>query len=307
MNDIPERLAQESFFRLWAASNHLYTRAKRILKVQMVLVVLAPVGLAFALLACSDLKPWVGLYSVLVSAGDAVIPYYLLKRLKETAARIQEKFDCDLLEMEWHERRVGKEVPEETISDAFRKAGQDAISRKRVSEWYPVLVGKVPLSVARILCQRGNVVWDAGLRSRYTGGVLAVLVALGAVVLVAGFWRRLDVRDVVLSVLSPALPLFLWLIREYIRQNESADTVEKIRNDSEALWDRVMKENPSEEVLEVESRHLQDRIYDHRRTNTPILDIFYSFCRTNQEGTMVDATDVMVKRYLETYSSGQTD
>jgi hypothetical protein len=299
VNEIPEKLSQESYYRLWAASGHQYTLAKRVLKGQMLLVALVPVALSFIAIGHPLWKPWVALYSVLVAAFDAVFPYYVLKALKETAARIQELFDCELLSIEWHERRAGRKPSEENISGAHQKNKKSDSFKKRLTEWYPAQVARIPLPVARILCQRANVAWDAGLRRRYARGVVAVLVILVLSVVFAAFWLDMNLRDFVLSVLSPALPLFMWLIREYIRQKESADTVEKIRGDAEELWDRVMAGNLTEAVMQSESRHLQDRIFDHRKTNTPILDLFYELSRSGQENSMVEATGVLVNRYLD--------
>ncbi len=93
----------------------------------------------------------------------------------------------------------------------------------------------------------------------------------------------------------------MWLIREYIRQKESADVVEKIRDDVMDIWDRLMSNGLTDEFLTTESRHFQDRIFDHRKSNTPILNFVYSWCRSDQEGSMVDSTEELVRQYLAKY------
>lgn len=68
---------------------------------------------------------------------------------------------------------------------------------------------------------------------------------------------------------------------------------------------RMSMENiPPDEFLMTESRHLQDRIFDHRKSNTPIFDFIYRCCRTNQENSMIEATEVLVDMSLEKYPSG---
>jgi hypothetical protein len=108
------------------------------------------------------------------------------QRLKDLAARIQESFDCEVLDLPWQEIMVGQRPAGEAITEwGSLKAGESYDAHK-LKNWYPTEIVSRDVSYARAICQRTNCWWDARLRRRYAAWWMAIVVLLGLAGLVAG-------------------------------------------------------------------------------------------------------------------------
>ena len=85
--------------------------------------------------------------------------YVFERRQKENmvlAASVQEKMDCDLFGIDWRSPRP-EPTPEDVVDASERFKKRHGLEPLR--DWYPPVVGDVPLSVARVICQRANCTW----------------------------------------------------------------------------------------------------------------------------------------------------
>jgi hypothetical protein len=298
VNDIFEKQSSQPFRELWRASAQLYIEAKKTISIQVVLVIVLPVMMTTLTTICQwPIKPFVALYGIVVSVVDAAIMQSWQKQLRKKAAVIQEKFDCDLLAIRWNYLRVGSEPDPEVVVEYSKKYGTRK-EEDRLRTWYAEPTDQVPVYIARFLCQRENITWDANLRRRYSSAIkwcMASLVIFGAF---AGLALKMSLEDLVMIVLSPGLPVFLWLVREWTQQRESTDTVERLKERISSIWVRILDDEISETDLEAESRNLQDLIFDHRKSNTPIPDFIYEYFRDRQEEQQKAGTDTLVTAYL---------
>jgi hypothetical protein len=299
VNNIFERQSSPPFRELWKASSQLYNEAKAGLKAQAVLVIVLPVAMTtLTTIIALPIKPLVALYGLAVSMIDAAILQPRQRQLRKKAAVIQEKFDCDLLSMKWNFSRVGREPEPELVAEYAGKYGT-TIVEDRLRAWYSEATAFVPPHIARFLCQRENITWDARLRRRYTTAIRSCMFGLVVGGTFVGVALKMSVEDLVMTVLSPGLPVFLWLVREWIQQNESVDTVERLKECVGSLWIRIVDATISEKDLEAESRNLQDLIFDHRNANSPIPDFFYEYFRDKQEEQQQAGTEALVTIFLE--------
>ena len=100
----------------------------------------------------------------------------------------------------------------------------------------------------------------------------------------------------VLAVVVLFLPAFSLGIRQYNEFNESSASADRLKEQGDKLWRRVMEGGESEEML-TESRKLQDEIYDHRRRSPVVFDSLYYYMRQSQEDQMVRGVKDLVAEY----------
>src|SRR2546429_7322325 len=161
MNRIPEVQNQEAQLERLRAQRYLYSCSKIVLGAQAILS--GPVALAWSLavLLSPQLKGIAALWVLVVFLCDFTWLTRLQEAWRERAAKIQELFDCDVLELPWNSVKAGiPPTPEEIHGNADKYIRADDGSTP-VENWYPPAVGALPLGVARIVCQRANCWWDA--------------------------------------------------------------------------------------------------------------------------------------------------
>ena len=92
-------------------------------------------------------------------------------------------------------------------------------SAARLQNWYPPVVGNVPIEIGRLICQRTNVWWDPSLGRRYAAGPL--LLAIVLVGLRQGAKLFVLSLDRLFISLITAGPAIRWAIREGNRRSIS--------------------------------------------------------------------------------------
>jgi len=167
-NRIIETQNDEPQIQRLAAQRALYSQAKGLRVAQFAVVLPVTIGLAVMVLLAPSLE--------LLNIGWAVIALLVMRfyveqreqRLLDTAARIQEAFDCDVLEIERHPSHTGLEPDPEEIAEAARRHDQKEGGRDRLRDWYePREIERLPLHLGRIVCQRQNCRWNGTQRARF--------------------------------------------------------------------------------------------------------------------------------------------
>jgi hypothetical protein len=256
-----------------------------------------PVAVVFALVALRfpDLKPYVAAWGVALSVADVVWLSRWQKSLRETAAKIQEAFDCDVLELDWHQLKVGKAVDHEKVVFAADKYSRVAMRFGPLDNWYPADVAVLPLASARAICQRINCWWDVEQRARYATLVKIFTGVLLAVLVVLGFWQKMTVSELALSLAAPFSPLVLLGVRQIFENVDAIGRLEKLKEHSESMWKRLLG-GAQVGALDQDARALQDEIFDARKRNPPVLDRLYEKLRRDHETAMVASAAEYVKQ-----------
>lgn len=284
MNDIPQEQSATLQLERLAAQRELYTKAKQVQKLQLVLAV--PAVIVWALAAA--LFPALGLYAaawgIMVSLLDLAV----------LSPKQQELFDCDVLHLDWRDYKVGPRPEPELVSQYSSLYRRSDATYTQLRGWYPSVVGEVPLYQGRIICQRANCWWDAHLRRRYASCVLVVLVAVTLLVFLIGLIGGLTVEKFVLAVLTPLLPAFVLAISQYRGQRSAANTVDRLREHAEDIFRDSLSAPSRLRSGADRSRELQDAIFDHRRGSPLILDSIYQRFRGSQEEQMNEGAAAMV-------------
>lgn len=263
-NAVPERQNITEALTILAAARHNFDRAMNVATAELVLAVAAPVILTVIAVFVPEFTRTAAIYGLLLAVAEPVVFDHYRKRCQEVGARIQERFDCLVLDLPSHETLTGRGPDREDIHEAARAFRRKPGAEGRLRDWYSPAVGELPQGLARIACQRINCRWDAATRRRYR--LFLVSTAIAATVLVI-VWHALANRTTTQLVLSFAAlsPVVRWAIAEWYRQDESLRTSDELKDRADALWQGALKNRISNTALAQQSRDLQDAIFLRRR------------------------------------------
>lgn len=304
MNSIPQEQLKEKQLDRLAAQRQLYSDAKAIQAVQMAFSI--PIVAVFSVVVVffPEFKAYSAFWGITATILDTVLFNPWQKSLKQKAARIQELFDCDVLQMDWRELKVGSRHDAETVAEAASKHKRKEQDFQKLKNWYPVSVGKLPLHLARIVCQRANCWWDAELRRRYAMVMMSIVGSLTLFVFLLGIIGGITLENFFLVVLAPLLPVFTFGIRQFNEHRESANTLDRLKGHSEKLWDKAVSGKFTPEELAIASRELQDEIYDHRKRSPLVFDWIYRRLRNTHEEQMNKGAEALVEEALQSAKEG---
>lgn len=300
LSDIPEKQNSERALKHIAAWTHLYGHAKVVAGWQFILSV--PFALAMSLIALRwpDAKVVTTPLSLLFGWIDVLSLDRIQNDRKKTAAKMQEQFDCELFGLSWNEIRCSSPPETEQLNEAeekFRHKNMKANHR----DWYPPEVGRLPLPLARLICQRAAVWWDMSQRRKYAGWLVAAVAVLVVGVIAISFAADQRVREMVLSVYVPIAPAVVWAVREFIRQRDAVLSLEKLKGQIERIFAEAISGKRSFDELGQLSRNIQDMSFDGRSRNPLFFDFIYQKLRPDQELRMNEkakemADEALVKR-----------
>lgn len=295
MNNIPQEQNTQRQLDKLAAQRQLYSDAKALQIISVVISV--PLVIAWSILVARlpKMAVYAGLWGISVTFLELLIFSRLQNSTQEKAAKIQQLFDCEVLEFNWLNLNCGIRIEPETIIDASTRFKRKDPSYSTLKDWYAVSVGKLPIHQARIICQRSNIWWDAQQRRRYSKWVIFVLVTLSSIVFLIGLIGGLTIEKFLLAVLAPLTPAFVFGLRQYIEHNEAANRLDRLRENAEALLQEVISGRFTPQDLERESYSLQAQIYDNRRRSPLIFDWLYSRLRRKDEEQMNKGAEALIQ------------
>ena len=293
-NNIPATQNAEPQLRLMRAQRQLYKRAKSTVIIQLALTVGLPLIGAASTLVFPDLKALVAFLSLTIAIVDIAVLDRLQKRQLVAGAKVQEKFDCAVLELPWDPFAVGRELEPEAVHEA---AAELVRSKKDgdLTDWYPPIVGEVPIHQARLICQRTNLWYDSKLRRHYGVLVVGAAACLAVVLIAIGIAGGFTMTSFVLVAVAPAAPFASWALREFFRQRDVADALDRLRAEAEALWRRAKDGGCSPAECAAQSRMLQTAIFARRSNSPPIFDWVYRRLRRKTEDQMTEGAAQMVE------------
>ncbi|MGJ7554669.1 S-4TM family putative pore-forming effector [Variovorax sp. RB3P1] len=284
MNEIDEKQVATRMLNLLRARTLIYRRAKNVQAVGLIISLVFPiVGLIVSALLLPS-KPFIAFAALMFSFLEVLLLDRWHRAQLKNAAKLQEDFDCTVLQMDWNAFLVGSRIdPEDVFADACKKLTDK--EEQRLINWYPLAVKELPLHLARLVCQRTNLWYDSALRKRYRRFLLTGCFALVAV---AGFTSLVidhTMTTFVLSTLAPMTPVMIWALRECNRQAATCELLDRLNDEVKKLWDRS-RSGAKEQEISMRSRELQDAIFNHRASSPLIFDWVYSLLRKKMESRM---------------------
>lgn len=278
--------------RRLAAQRQLYSVAKRVSAVQAFLAGVTPVASAVVVAFNPDAAIWSALIGIVLPILDTAALDPWQERFREQGAKVQEEFDCDVLDIPWNDALVGSRVSPEDVHEFAKKLVPSP--KAPLKDWYPAVIDALPLYQARIICQRTSCWWDAKLRRRYATGILIALSVISLVVFVLGLLNGMTLEKFVLAVLAPLAPALLWGVREVQRQKDAAEALDHLKDYGRTLWDRLVAKTMNDVEANRISRSLQDAIFVRRRENPFVFDWVYARLRNAYEEQMTAGAQAMV-------------
>jgi hypothetical protein len=297
MSTINSRQNEKRQLQRLAAQRQLYSTSKRVMGFQLILGGPLAALTALAGFVVPSLKEYVALWGFLVLLLDLFWFTGWQKRLKESAAKIQEQFDCHVLALNWNTLKAGEPEAAETVLEQSTRYQLRAYKLPTLENWYPTEADQVPLNFGRLICQRANCAWDGRQRRAYAVAGSALLFALCAIGVTAGLVARLSVADMLLIIVVPLSSTFALGIRHLTEHREAADRLDRQRIAVEKLCREAIK-SPKQD-LSPQSRALQDEIFEGRRRHPLIFDWTFKWFRDkNQTEMQYGAADLVAQTEL---------
>lgn len=293
MHSIARKQNEPRQLRFLAAQRQVYASAKTLMGWQLALSGPFAVAAAMVGIFLPDYRAFAVLAGLSVLVIDAVWLTPRQKKLRESGAKIQERFDCDVLAMEWNSVKCGSAEPPEYVLDQSESYAKWAHRMSPLTDWYPASVDKVQLPLARLICQRSNCWWDANQRRLYSRVVASALLVACLAVFMFALAAKLAVQDMILIVLTPLAPTLRLAHHQWKEHHEAAERLDRLRERTESVWLAALKD-PQGDAAARDARLLQDEIYEGRRRNLPVFDLIFKRLRPSHEAQMVHAADELV-------------
>lgn len=290
--ELPENI------KLLAAQKNIYSRAKNIIGLQMILSVPIAICAVITAIVKPELKEYIAIWGILVVVFDLFVFTPWVKKLQDSAARIQELFDTKVYGLEWNEISVGKRPEPELIYEEASKHGIDEADIADLRKWYPTIIEKVPEMFGIIISQRSNVWWDARMRRKYTLSIRVILVSIALGLIGYGVYEKKDMLEFLAFIVVPLASTYIFGYRQMIDHGDAADRLDMLKELSEKIWSNALA-GKKVTVLKLESRALQDQIFEHRKKNPPIFDFLFRWFRDGNEVLMNKGAEVLVNDFSQ--------
>lgn len=292
MNEIDKKQVETRMLNLLRARTLIYRRAKNVQAMGLIVSLVFPIVGLIVSAQLLPAKPFIAFAALMFSFLDVLLLDRWHRVQLKIAAKLQEDFDCTVLQMDWNTFLVGNRIePEDVFADACKKLSDK--DEQRLINWYPLVVKELPLHLARLVCQRANLWYDSALRKRYRRVILT-----GCVVLLAGagfISLAIDhtMTTFVLSTLAPMTPVMIWALRECNRQAATIELLDRLNNEVKKFLDRA-RSGATEQEISMRSRELQDAIFNHRTSSPLIFDWVYNRLRSSMEEQMNAGAEQLV-------------
>ncbi|MGZ4061404.1 MAG: S-4TM family putative pore-forming effector [Bacteroidia bacterium] len=295
MNQIVTKQNELSQLQRLSAQRELYSSAKTLFSIQLFFNIFISIILSFISLYNDKFSPYAAAIGLAIILLDTLFLERIIKSRKEKAAKIQEMFDCDVLNLPKSPLKSVDDVAIEEILTYYHAHTKISSNIEKIKDWYPGSVNLVPLYVARIICQRANCWWDASLRKKYLASISILGVIVVTAIFVIGIIKNLPFLQVIL-IASALMPMFQFVIKQYFDNYDSIIRLKELIHFAEAIWQDTISGKGEMEIIE-NSRRLQDEIYTHRSQNPLILDSIYKVFRNSDEQLLNKSAEHLIEEY----------
>lgn len=294
---IVERQNKPTAFEQLAAQRQLYREAKRVDALRF----WASLSLALASFALPHIwpsgTPWLRASTGLWLIFDLIVLRGSAKNLHSRAALIQEEFDTTVLVLPWNKTAAGEKLIHEYIVSAARRYTAQKGDKERLKNWYPD-VSRLPLPLARLVCQRTNIVWDGQLRQRYGTIILVFTLGLVAATLVYALLTGSTILDYLLTFL-PAMPAVILGAEVVKEQRAAVARLDELRELVHSFWREALSGHITDADFVKQNRALQDQILISRKHNPLVPEIVYRRLRDPYEADSWESAERLIQEALE--------
>lgn len=287
----------ESLQRL-AAQRELYSSAKTLYIIQLIGNILVPVSFSIVSIFNPVLSPYSALYGICFFLTDLILIEPGITTRKMKAAKIQELFDCDVLQLAKSPLKTASDITVEEVLTHYDAHQKIKSNIEKLRDWYPKEISSLGISVARLICQRANCWWDSKLRLAYCNLLRASCLLLVLAIAILGILGKLEFEKVVM-IASGLIPFFRFSARQYLDNLAANRRHESLKSFIQTLWDNIISKCINKDSLDDSSRSIQDEIYENRAKSPLILDVFYKFYRSKAEDLMYKSAQILIQEIVE--------
>lgn len=222
----------------------------------------------------------------------------LLKKSKEDAAKIQEKFDTDVFGLPWNNINVGDKPDTGLILHKSKKFIKKNPNYNGFTDWYThkAATFKYPESIA--FCQQQNLCWDSSLRKSIVTISQITLCIIIMIIMILGLLNDFTLRNLLTNVVSLLLPICLFFYKIITEHNETINEMDRLRRINDDLIEMVISKSFCSEDFLSKCSQLQTAIYNHRKSARPIPNWLHKKRKDEQEEESADR----MQQYLDTHS-----
>lgn len=301
MKKISEAQIEEKQLKRLAAQRQLYREGKKLQVLQFIISVPLSMVVSISALLYPAIQNW--------AAAWALTSFFIYalslqeSKFREKAAKIQELFDCEVLQMEWNQFACNG-LPDN--DDIVLYSNKYLVKEKNFNAfinppWYESSTDDLPISIGRIMCQRENISWEARSRRRYAMVIMAIAIVIVLISVVIACYLNLQMLSFVMNILLPLFPAFYWSFNIYKENRKSSEYMVQIQEQIQRLLEKVKDDMASEEELKKASRELQNEIFNKRRDTQSVFDWIYKRFRDKDELLERDKAETIVKDILKRF------
>lgn len=265
---IEEQNKEPHIFEL-AAQKKIYSIGKGWFYTQVALAVPVPIILSIAqsiLGKTGEEFAWVfALYGILAAFSEIILDTKISK-LKELAAKIQEKFDCAVLNIQWNNILTNNR-PDAELIYLYYSSYIESESLDQLYNWYSLKIETIKTNIATIICQRTNCTYDFSIRKKFRIIVIITAIITFIVLFIVFTYRDFSLKQFLLTVLTPSIPVFILAFKQIKVNNESITILEQLKNAIEAI---LLTAKLTDQIDQQKIRQIQDLIFCNRK-NSPLM------------------------------------
>lgn len=295
MNQIATKQNELQQLQKLSAQRELYSSAKFFLGFQLFLNVPGTIALSFIGVFYQEYGTYTAAIGLVLILCDILFFERIIKSRKDQAAKIQEMFDCEVLNLPKSPLKSVSEITIEDILSRYEAHSKIQTNIEKIKDWYPIIVSTLPLYAARVICQRANCRWDVRLREKYLAALILIGVGSSTAIFIVGIIENLPFLQITL-ITSTLMPMFQFIIKQYFENRDSIARLEELTNFVGEIWRDTCNDKTESQIAEA-SRRLQDEIYIHRCENPLIPDFFYKLFRNKDEELLRKSAKQLVDEY----------
>lgn len=287
---ISKRQNTQDNLNLLAAQRHLYSVAKSLSNWSFFLAVVSAIAFPLMKSIFPEMAQYIGLAGGLLFLITSIWIKGRSGKKAEIAAKIQEKFDVDVLDLaETQHEILGAGPKPEDIKNANKAFSGN---RKNLENWYSD-TKNAPKEFSALISQRSNLVWDWRQRKFYSEFLTIVIFGVLIISVVIGIWKELLLLDYLSFIFSPILSL-LWLGSNNILKHKKVYEIQSLKEDeiNGVLKRHIYQKEPiSSDYL----RSVQNTIFKNRKESALVPDFIYSLKKEQRE----DEMKLIVENYIK--------
>ena len=209
-NNIVELENRQEHINQLKAARHLYTKAGNYTTAYVVICALIPIVISIGRIFIDSLAPLV-LHTLTAYTLVSLVMGFLLEsrisKFRNTAAKIQQLFDSDVLGLKWNAYLWGKKP---SLEDVNENIGD--LPDKDFIDWYDAQVGVMTKMEATLICQRTNLVYDSKLRKDFNSIINLIAWSALILILIVGFYKNEGMQTAIVFIGVPLVPIIKWIV-----------------------------------------------------------------------------------------------